>query len=158
MARSNDPLRPLSERPSFLLSQIGAYTATRFAALLEPYGLTPRHFGVISALVSYRGLSQQQLGDLLDIHRNSMVAVLDDLERDGLVERQPSHVDRRANALHPTKAGIAAVVRAHRVLDELEHELLRGLNASKRAALIGLLTDIVTANDLRPSVHPSLRT
>ena len=102
MARRTEPAPPsLAERPSFLLSQIGAHTAARFAALLEPYGLTPRHFAVINALVANRGLSQQQLGDLLDIHRNSMVAVLDDLERDGFVERRPSSVDRRVNSLHP---------------------------------------------------------
>ena len=159
MARRTEPAPPsLAERPSFLLSQIGAHTAARFAALLEPYGLTPRHFAVINALVANRGLSQQQLGDLLDIHRNSMVAVLDDLERDGFVERRPSSVDRRVNSLHPTKAGIAAVARAHRVLEELENELLRGLNTAKRKELTGLLTDIIRANDLRSSVHPSLRT
>jgi MarR family transcriptional regulator for hemolysin len=50
-------------------------------------------------------MSQRELADLVGIEGPSMVATLDRLERDGLVERVASPTDRRVKLVRLTEAG-----------------------------------------------------
>ena len=55
---------------------------------------------VLRLLGASGGLSQQQLSTRLGIHPSRLVAILDALEEQRLVERQPNLDDRRQYALH----------------------------------------------------------
>jgi DNA-binding MarR family transcriptional regulator len=147
----------LPERPSFLLSQLGAFVADRFAARLAPFGLTPRQFGVLTIVGGGTPLSQQQLGETLGIHRNSMVLLLDALEADGLLERARQADDRRAHALTVTTAGRDALRRAQKALNDVETEVFGGLSATELATLTRLLRAVVQENELLQGVHPGLQ-
>src|SRR5680860_1275737 len=98
----DDSARGLSSRVGFLLAQLGAHRHRRFAERLSPLDLHPRHFGMLSHLAVAEGQSQQAVSVALGIHRSAMVALVDDLERRGLVERRRDPVDRRAYTLHLT--------------------------------------------------------
>ena len=148
---------PLSERPSFLLSQIGHHAAARFAERLAPLGLQNRHFGLLSHLAAGEGQTQQQLADTLGIHRNVMVGLVDDLEDRGLVQRRRHPGDRRAHALHLTPAARDLLGRAQHAADEHDAELLAGLDATDQATLLTLLQRIAGYAGLPPGVHPTLR-
>ena len=148
---------PLSERPSFLLSQIGHHAAARFAERLAPLGLQNRHFGLLSHLAAADGQTQQQLADTLGIHRNVMVGLVDDLEDRGLVQRRRHPADRRAYALHLTPAARGLLGQAQHAADEHDAELLAGLDATDRARLTTLLQHIAGHARLSPGVHPTLR-
>src|SRR4051812_22720306 len=101
-----------SDRPTFpdgsvafLLSQVGAHSASRFAERLAPLGLKPPHVGILWVLGEAHGLSQQALGERMGVFPSRLVGLLDELERLGLVERRDSPSDRRSYALHLTAAG-----------------------------------------------------
>src|SRR5918994_6118052 len=96
------PPEPLASATGFLLSWNGRRTAEGFARALEDVGLRPPLFGVMRLIDSQPGLTQTELvaGSLID--PSSMVAVVDELERDGLAERRPHPSDRRKHAVHLT--------------------------------------------------------
>ena len=75
-------------------------------------GLRKPHFTVLVALAEIGPASQAELGRRLWIDRKNMVAVIDDLEAAGLVERTPDEQDRRRNAVRLTRGGNARRSRA----------------------------------------------
>jgi DNA-binding MarR family transcriptional regulator len=141
---------------SFLLSQVGARSAQLFAARLEPLGITPRTFAVLSNVALSSAQNQQQLADALGIHRNNMVALIDEMEAAGLVRRHRSEKDRRAFDVRPTARGRSVVARVSRLIGELDDELGRGLSGAERETLVTLLERQAQALDLRPGLHPHL--
>src|SRR2546423_359209 len=81
--------QPLDSRGAFLLSQIGFHVSHRLTEQLARLDLDPAHFAVLTQLAVADGRSQQELADLLRVHRNAMVGLVDELEERGLVIRQP---------------------------------------------------------------------
>jgi hypothetical protein len=49
------PPEPLASAPGFLLSWNGQRMAARFAQALEPLGLRPPHFGVLTLIDAHPG-------------------------------------------------------------------------------------------------------
>ncbi len=150
------PVPSHSETLAFLLSQVGARSAQLFAEQLEPIGVTPRAYGVLSALAGADGQSQQQLADALGMHRNNMVGLIDDLEAKRWVRRRRSPTDRRAFALRLTPEGRAVVARVGEQLPALEAMLVAELRPDERDTLAVLLARIARALGLEPGVHPDL--
>jgi DNA-binding MarR family transcriptional regulator len=141
----------------FLLSQVGAHASARFAERLEPLGLKPPHVGVLMVIARADGLSQQALGEKLSVFPSRLVGILDELERQGLVERRDSPTDRRSYALYLTEAGRDSLQRIARVAEEQQAALCAALDEDERAQLAGLLTRIVAEQGLTPGVHPGYR-
>ena len=149
--------RKLRSGPAFLLAQIGAHAAMRFAERLSPLGLTPPDAGILRSLASEPEMTQRVLADRLGIYPSRRVLLLDDLAKRGLVERHPSPNDRRSHALRLTTMGtaqleaIAPVARAH------QEDLCASLSDDDRAHLQVLLEKIAAHQNLRPGVHPGYR-
>src|SRR5580692_12587372 len=95
----------------FSLSQIGLETARQFGEVVGTLGLEPRHFAVLHAVHRDVGQAQQSIGDRLAIPASTMVAIVDHLENEGLLERRPHPSDRRARILYLTKRGELLLVR-----------------------------------------------
>src|SRR6056297_282347 len=90
-------------------AQIGVFQGLQ--AALGAFDVTPGQFGVLYLIYRNPGASQSDLGAALGIDRSSMVAVIDRLEKRGLVVRAPSREDRRSYALKLSDAGRDAVSR-----------------------------------------------
>ena len=107
MARSRPKAGPKEAAPglAFLLSQVGAHSSSRFAQRLEPLEIKPPHVGILRVIEEADGLSQQALGAKLGMFPSRLVAILDELEQRGLLERRDSPGDRRSYALYLTPAG-----------------------------------------------------
>lgn len=142
---------------SFLLTQIGADAAVRFAERLAALELQPAHAGILRMLGQTAGLSQQELATRLGMYASRLVAIVDALEKRGLVERQSSATDRRENALYITEAGrhllqqLGTIARAH------DEATCKGLSAEERAQLFSLLERIAAQQGLAAGVHPGYR-
>jgi DNA-binding MarR family transcriptional regulator len=144
-------------RTAFLLSSLGYHVGRRLAASLEPLDLEPRHFAVLNAVATQPGQSQQALAAALQIPPSRMVAILDDLERRGLVERRSNPSDRRVRALHLTPGGTSVLTRARRRAADNERRLLAALHPDERERLHELLERVAGANGLAGGAHPALR-
>ena len=100
------------------------------------------HFTVLVALDEHGSASQAELGRRLWIDRSDMVAVLNDLEAAGYVERARDERDRRRNVVALTPSGIDALARLNARADAAQDALLAPLSAPERRELQRLLTRV----------------
>jgi MarR family 2-MHQ and catechol resistance regulon transcriptional repressor len=75
------------------------------AASLRESGLTESRFGALEALHHLGPMLQKELASKLLCSPGNLTTVIDNLERDGLVERRRSPKDRRAVMVHLTPDG-----------------------------------------------------
>jgi DNA-binding MarR family transcriptional regulator len=144
------------EAVGFLLSQIGFQSSRRFAEQLGPLDLNPRTFALLRHIEAVEGEPQRVLAEALRVPPSRMVALLDDLEERGLVERRPHPSDRRARSLYLTRAGRRLLDRAKKVAAEYEAELCADLSAAERKQLLTLLGRIAAGQGLTAGVHPAI--
>ena len=109
---------------------------------LEPLGLRMLTFSALVVVVDNPGLRQSQLAKALLIERPNMVLVVDELERAGLIVRNPAEDDRRAYALTPTSEGRAVYAEAVAVVAAHEKRMTAGLSEEQRQALIAALKSV----------------
>jgi DNA-binding MarR family transcriptional regulator len=141
---------------AFLLSQVGIHSAGRFATRIEEVGLTPPQFRILNLVDAAEGSSQQAIGEAVDVPASRMVALVDELEESGLVERRPHAGDRRVRALYLTKGGRATLARGRRVAAAHAEDLTGGLSAAERKQLTALLQRVVEEQGIGVGVHPGL--
>src|SRR5437868_15272369 len=135
MQRTKAPL-------AFLLAQVGAHAAMRFGERLSRLNLTPPDAGILRMLGASGGLSQQELSTRLGIHPSRLVAILDTLEEQRLVERRPNADDRRQYALHLTEKGQGRLSEIGRIAREHKESLCAALTPAEREQLGELLQKI----------------
>jgi MarR family transcriptional regulator, lower aerobic nicotinate degradation pathway regulator len=139
MRFDESPPEPLASAPGFLLSWNGQRIARNFAAALEPLGLRPQHFGVLTLIDANPGCTQRKLGEGSMIDASTMVAVIDELEELGLAERRPHPDDRRKRAVHLTAKGRRTLHRARAAAIETARELFAPLDPGELETLRRLL-------------------
>jgi DNA-binding MarR family transcriptional regulator len=99
-------------------------------------------------------MSQQQLAIALNIHPSRLVAILDELETRGLVERRGNPDDRRVYAVSLTEEGKGLLQRIAIIGREHNSALLKALKPSEREELASLLQRIADEQGLTRGVHP----
>ena len=151
--------RPSPSGPgaAFLLTQIGAHAAARFAERVAGLDLTPPQTGLLRAVATAPGRSQQELARHLGTPPSRLVALVDGLDERGLVERRRNPADRRLHALHLTDAGRDLLRRVGEVGRDHDAEICAALGDDERAVLTGLLARIAADRGLTPGVHPGYR-
>lgn len=141
---------------AFLLSQVGIHASQRFARRIAEIGLHPPQFRVMNMVDAVEGRSQQAIAAAIGAPPSRMVAIVDELEEEGLIERRPHPSDRRVRALYLTPAGRRLLARGRKIAGEHEEELMRGLSAADRKRLIALLQKVVDEQEIGSGVHPGL--
>lgn len=149
-----NPLGPFGSTVGFLVSQVGAATARLFAESLEELQLEPRHFAVLRAIEGAGRCPQQLLSELLRIPASSLVAILDQLEERGIVQRVSSPKDRRVRFVELTAAGAATLLKAAKVAMATERHIGAGFTAAEREQLISMLRRVADNLGLIHGVHP----
>ena len=110
------------------------------ARYLEP-GISPARFAALSTVGANPGISQAALGGLLNIASPSVVKVVDDLERMGLMRRETSS-DRRVYALRLTDRGTSDLKRYHGSIQTFEKKIASLLTLQERTQLFALLAKV----------------
>jgi DNA-binding MarR family transcriptional regulator len=157
-AVSSDPI-PGDRAPStlaFLLSQVGIHAARQFSERIAEVDLHPPLFRVLNLVDAAEGRSQQSIGEAVQVPPSRMVALVDELEQRGLVERRPDPSDRRVRALYLTSKGRKTLARGREIARTHERELTRGMGAADRKLLTQLLQRIVDEQTIGRGVHPGL--
>ena len=140
----------LQRLPSWLLNQAALHATRIVGEAFANAGVRRYHYSVLVALAQDGPASQADLGRRLWIDRSDMVAVLNDLERDGLVARVRDEHDRRRNLVELTPAGKRALDKLDTRVEEAQGALLGPLSASERQQLLRLLTRLVEAHGEQP--------
>jgi len=142
---------------AFLLSQVGIHASRRFAEQIAAVGLSPPLFRVLNLVAAAEGESQQAIGAAIEIPASRMVALVDELEQHGLVERRPKPEDRRVRALFLTAKGKRCLDRGRKIAKQHEDELTEGMSTTDRRLLISMLQQIVDQQAIGKGVHPGLK-
>jgi DNA-binding MarR family transcriptional regulator len=140
-----DVPEPLKESIGFLVTRVHARMHREFAAVLEPLRIEPRDFGTLTALQATGPISQAELARHMGVSGASMVQIVDDLERRGLIERQRLASDRRTQVLHLLPDVPEVLAQASRLARQHVRSLLGGLPAKDSQRLVELMQRLVTA-------------
>ena len=139
---------------AFLLAQVGAHAAARFAERLRELDLITPHAGILRAVAANAGISQQALATLLGMVPSRLVTWLDELEERGLLERRDDPEDRRLYALHVTDKGMKTMAEIGRIARAHDDAVCASLRTSERELLATLLSRIADEQKLTSGVHP----
>jgi DNA-binding MarR family transcriptional regulator len=97
----------LAESPALLLHRALQLANERFAVLVGEDGLSLRQFAVLAAANDNPGLSQSDLVRATSIDRSTLADMIARMEKRGLLTREASTQDARANAIRLTPEGDA---------------------------------------------------
>ncbi|MFE9428635.1 MarR family winged helix-turn-helix transcriptional regulator [Kitasatospora sp. NPDC006697] len=137
---------PLTARLGYLMKHAQARLTEASAQALAPFGLDGRELAVLAVLAAERPLSQLEAAGRLGVDRTTMVALVDTLERKGLVERRRSEQDRRRNTVQLTGHGRDCLAGAERAREELERRFLAPLPEADAAAFLRALRVLATGS------------
>ncbi len=141
---ASEALEVAAQEAGFLLQRAHRRLRSALAEALLPLNLGVGHFGVLGLLFARGGLSQQQLIEILEIDKSSMVYLIDELEKQGLAQRRPAPTDRRAYAVHLTEKGRELVKAGGEIVRRAQDNFLAPLQARERAELNRLLRRLTT--------------
>jgi DNA-binding MarR family transcriptional regulator len=105
-------------------------------------------------MASTSGVSQKELAARLGMFPSRLVAMLDELEARGLIERRDNLNDRRLHALHLTQKGAKTMADIGRVARAHDDAICAALTEKERATLRAMLMRIAEEQNLTPGVHP----
>jgi MarR family transcriptional regulator for hemolysin len=97
---------------------------------------------------------QNALADAVGIEGASLVRLLDELQANGLITREPDPNDRRANSVNLTKAGWAVVAEVNEALTALRLEVFSGVPRKDIEAALRVFAAIEEAATETPVTSP----
>ena len=129
----------LRDSEMFLLKRLGMAAKERSLPVYEEAGLHPYHHSILAVLDEGSRETQGAIADALGYDKSQLVGLLDELERDGLIERRRDPSDRRRQIVRITPAGRKTLDRLRRLARKLEDEFLAPLDEAERRELHELL-------------------
>jgi DNA-binding MarR family transcriptional regulator len=110
------------------------------SGLREQFATTLPRFDLMAQLERHpEGLKMNELSRLLMVTGGNVTAIVDQLEKEGLVERLAAPADRRAFCIRLTRAGDKSFAEMARAHEQWVVELLGGLSRRERDELLKLL-------------------
>ena len=144
----------LDRSPSHLLHRTLQVALDLYAEEFGPTGITQRQFAVLAAVESREGLTQTELVGLTGIDRSTLADMAARMIAKGLLERQKSPTDARANSVRLTAEGRLVLTEAQPKMAAVDARLLKLLSGGKRDPFTDLLRDLVAAGDPEAPVKP----
>lgn len=146
LARTGLAASVLGDDLSFLLARANALSLSAGNAALAAHDLKARSYAVLVAACATPPPSQRELADFLRLDPSQVVALIDQLEQRGLVERRADPHDRRANAVVATAAGEELARDAQQTARRAEEVVHGDLDADERRTLMALLRRLAFAS------------
>lgn len=132
----------LATHTPFLLARGRAVVVRACNDALRPLSLNVRTFSLLWLTTESFAPTQRQLSEFLDLDPSQIVALIDDLEAQGLVQRRANPADRRARQIVVTPAGRRLCTKARAVVDEATAVAFGDLTEDDRDTLAELLLAI----------------
>lgn len=144
LAQRYPDLNPSAAEAYLHLRRTSADVAQTMEQGLAGHNITPGRFGVLILLNRdpEHPVSPADLADRVGVARATMTGLIDTLERDGLVKREPSSEDRRMLLVQLTPKGREFLERILPDHFRRISALMRHLAAPEHKALVALLAKI----------------
>jgi len=150
----------LSQSPSHLLRRCVQYANDLFSRESGGNDLTKQQFTVLAAVEQNEGMSQTDLVAITGIDRSTLAEMIRRMIDKGLLDRERTEADQRANSVRIAMAGKKALRGARTASDRVERALLASLNTADRARFVKMLSTVVSDAESEDSVanEPRMKT
>lgn len=133
----------LEQSPSHLLHRALQRALDIYVEEFGEGGVTQRQFAVLAAADEREGATQADLVRITGIDRSTLADMARRMIAKGLLERERSNIDARANAVRLTDAGRAALADARPKMTAADGKLLKLISGGgRRATFLSLLRDL----------------
>jgi len=147
----------LSQSPSHLLRRCVQYANDVFSREPGASDLTKQQFTVLAAVEQNEGMSQTELVTLTGIDRSTLAEMIRRMIEKGLLDRERTETDARANAVRLAASGRKVLRAARSASERVERTLVASLSAADRAKFIKMLGLIVEAAEAEEAVPVETR-
>jgi DNA-binding MarR family transcriptional regulator len=146
----------LEQSPSHLLHRALQRALDIYAEEFGEGGVTQRQFAVLAAADEREGATQADLVRITGIDRSTLADMARRMIGKGLLERERSNLDARANAVRLTEAGRAALAEARPKMTAADARLLKLISGGgRRTTFVSLLRDLAHAG-AKPEPKPKI--
>lgn len=136
---STEPPAALENDLGWLIGQVFHAYLTGAQQVLEDFPSGQRGYLTLSIAAGGGARNQQELARQVGCDRTVMVYLIDNLVKEGLVERRPDPADRRNRLIVPTGHGLERLTAARAELAKVTEHLLAPLEPADRARLLDSL-------------------
>lgn len=143
--RKANGIAEIAETPSHLIRRCQQFYGDLYARETGTGDLTKQQFTVLAALEHHEGASQTALVEMTGIDRSTLAEMVRRMLEKGLISRERTEEDQRANAVAITPAGRKALRAARAAADRAEKALLDALPAGERTRFLKSLAMIASA-------------
>jgi DNA-binding MarR family transcriptional regulator len=133
----------LSQSPSHLLRRCVQYANDLFSREPGASDLTKQQFTVLAAVEQNEGMSQTDLVAITGIDRSTLAEMIRRMIEKGLLDRERTESDQRANAVRIAASGKKALRGARTASERVERMLLSSLPATDRTKFLKMLGVVV---------------
>jgi DNA-binding MarR family transcriptional regulator len=137
----------LSQSVTHLLHRVLQLALDYHAEASGPKGLTQRQYTVLAAAGAADGVSQSDLVRATGIDRSTLADLVARMISKGLLERERSATDARANTVRLSEAGRAALTEGGKPAAKSDERLLDLLPPKKRESFLKTLSTLAAAAD-----------
>lgn len=137
----------LAEAPSHLIRRVQQLYSELYAREPGSRELTKQQFTVLAALEHNEGVSQTALVEMTGIDRSTLAEMVRRMLERGLISRERTEDDMRANAVAISQVGRKALRSARSASDRAERALLETLPAGERLKFVKLLQTVAAGAD-----------
>ena len=146
MAKATHSANPALERsPSHLLHRVLQLALNIYAEETGAEAITQRQYAVLTAVLSHEGCTQSDLVKATGIDRSTLAELVARLIGKGLISRERSVLDARANRVALTDAGKAAVEDAAPRVATADKRIMALIPTAKRDSFLKTLRDMTKA-------------
>src|SRR5471032_2883003 len=135
----------LSEAPSHLIRRCQQFYGDLYAREVGSRELTKQQFILLCALEQHDGASQTTLVEITGIDRSTLAEMVRRMLEKGLLSRERTEEDQRANAVAISPSSRKALRGARNAADRAERVLLEALPQPERQKFVKALSQIAQA-------------
>ncbi|HHX19948.1 MAG TPA: MarR family transcriptional regulator [Clostridiaceae bacterium] len=112
---------------------------------LVPYNITRVQWNALYYIDLKKGesITQRELADLMGLREPTMVRLIDRMEKNGFLKREPSSHDRRRNNLVLTKKGAEINDKICAIVKKFKEDCVRGIPEADLLAFQRVLNQVV---------------
>ena len=136
-----------SESPSHLLKRCAQFFGDLYAHEIGSSELTKQQFTLLAALEHNDGASQTALVDITGIDRSTLAEMVRRMLERGLLGRERTEEDQRANSVVISPNGRKALRTARSASERAEKAMLESLPPAERQRFVKLLATVASAGE-----------
>ena len=141
--QNNIDTTPLPDAIGYMLRRAHLVVVKNFMTICKTLDIRPAQYAILTVIENNPGLKQIDISLALGIKRTNMVALIDILEKRGLVRRVTVPSDRRSYALHLTPKGKTFMTKLRARAAQHEKEVNAALAGNGREQLLSQLRSLL---------------